>query len=82
MESIDNAEFAIHAGLIAGTNTGQLWISRSQNNTLCISVALDGGRDVVLSRVTQRSGPREMKGLYGPTTLRKFFFAAVSTGQF
>lgn len=84
VESVDNAEFAIHFELIAGINTGQLWISRSQNNALCFSVALDGGRDVTATWVTERSGPREVKGIYGPgnTTFRKFCFAAVSTGQF
>lgn len=84
VESVDNAEFAIHVGLIAGTNTGQEWIGRSQNHALRFSVAFDGGREVARTWITQRSGPRELKGIYGPTntTLRKFCFAPVSTGQF
>ncbi|KAH8743369.1 hypothetical protein F5883DRAFT_477156 [Diaporthe sp. PMI_573] len=42
VESVDNAEFAIHVGLIPGTNVGQQWIGSSRKHALSFSVTIDG----------------------------------------
>lgn len=82
VESIDNAEFAIHVGVIPGNNAGQKWIGRSPGNALLFSVAFDGGLNVAGKWVDQRSGSRSLDGVYkrANATMRKFCFAPVSTG--
>lgn len=83
VESIDHAEFAIHVGLIAGTNTAQEWISYSPNNTIDFSVAFDGSHYTAGKCVTRHSRPKLLDGVYNEAnaTLRKFRFAPVSIGR-
>lgn len=83
VESVDNTEFAIHVGLIPGTNTGQEWISRSQNHGLSFQVALDGGPDVAAASVFKHQNTELLEGVPNceDRTLRKFLFSPVTTGR-
>lgn len=83
VESIDNAEFAIHAGLIPGSNTGRDWIGRSQDHRLHFSVALDGGHDVAAVCLSQHHNTVRLVGVHNrmDQTLRKFLFSPVTTGR-
>lgn len=83
VESIDNAEFAIHVGVPSGSSTGQKWIRRSPKHALAFWLAFDGGRDAASQAIHQRSSPLLLEGVqnWARTTLRKFRFAPVSTGR-
>lgn len=83
VESVDNAEFAINVGLIPGTNTGQEWVSRSQNHGLSFTVALDGGHNLEAVVIYQRCNTALLEGVHdqGAQTLRKFLFTPVTTGK-
>lgn len=83
VESIDNAEFAIHVGLIQGTSTGQEWIGRSREHRLSFSVAFDGGPTVTSNSVYKHQTSLLLDGIHNPAnqTLSKFRFAPVSTGK-
>lgn len=83
VESVDNAEFSIHVGLVPGTNTGQEWVSFSPKNVLMLMVAFDGGRAVAVKCINQLSGTGQVQGVYkkADATLRKFCFAPVSIGR-
>ncbi|KAH8743527.1 hypothetical protein F5883DRAFT_722602 [Diaporthe sp. PMI_573] len=78
VESVDNAEFAIHVGLIPGRNTAQEWIARSRNHGLSFLV-IDGG-GVSSVTIHQHHISKLLRGIHdGKTkTLRKFRFAPVS----
>lgn len=83
VESIDNAEFAIHVGLISGQHTGQEWMARSRDHGLAFSVALDGGPNIASRAVYRHCTSRLLQGIQNPAnqTLSKFRFAPVSTGK-
>lgn len=83
VESVDNAEFAIHVGLISVFNTGREWISRSRNHGLSFSVAFDGGSDVEAVFVDQHRNTVLLEGAHNQEnqTLRKFLFTPVTTGR-
>jgi hypothetical protein len=82
VESVDNTEFAIHVGLIPGSNTAQEWIGRSPYHRLAFSAAFDGGRNVISTTVSQLHTSDLFEGIHNreTQTLRKFRFAPVSTG--
>lgn len=83
VESVDNAEFGIHVGLIPGTNTGQEWTSRSQNHGLSFSVAFDGGPVVAAKSVLKHRNTALLGGVpnWEDRNLRKFLFSPVTTGR-
>lgn len=83
VESIDNAEFAIHAGLLPGLHTGQEWIPRSRDHGLSFLVAFDGGPSVAAKMVYKHHTSRLLEGISNRAnqTLSKFRFAPVSTGR-
>ncbi|KAJ0124950.1 hypothetical protein J7T55_006293 [Diaporthe amygdali] len=81
VESIDNAEFAIHVGVPSGSNAGQKWIRHSRKHALTFWLAFDGGRDAARKTIHQRSNSFLLEGVHNwaRTTMRKFRFAPVST---
>jgi hypothetical protein len=82
IESFDNAEFAIHVGMIPGVNTGQEWIGGSRNHGLSFLLEIDG--DAVSSLMVHQDHISEvLKGIYDGENqrLRKFHFASVSTSR-
>lgn len=83
VESVDNAEFAIHVGLTPGTNTGQKWISRSRSHGLSFLVAFDGGHDVAAASVHRHRLSRLLDSVEDreSQTIRKFLFTPVTTGR-
>lgn len=83
VESIDNAEFAIHVGLIPGLHIGQEWVDRSRDHRLSFLVAFDGGPNIT-SKLVQHDHPSLLlDGIanHADQTLSKFRFAPVSTGR-
>ncbi|KAI3394306.1 hypothetical protein diail_2953, partial [Diaporthe ilicicola] len=81
VESVDNAEFVLQAGVLPGIKTSRRWLSRSEKHALSFAVAFDGGHDAAARLVHQSSGPQPLDGVLDSAngTLRKFRFAPVST---
>ncbi|KUI73783.1 hypothetical protein VM1G_09341 [Cytospora mali] len=80
VEAIDNAHFALHAGIASVNSPGNKWLEESWENGFSFGISIDGGK-TVSSQIVQQYQYDTLQGVIdGQTgTIRKFRFASVST---
>ncbi|ROW12876.1 hypothetical protein VPNG_04664 [Cytospora leucostoma] len=81
IQSIDDAHFAISAGLTWKHKVAEQWIKESQNNCCGFDFSVDGRRIDVLLISKRHEGAIILEGFHDrrSNTLREFRFASVST---